>query len=126
MFGIVGWAATESARPGIACSPRRTRYSSRPQGESGRIAGAPVPYDSATSGNVGTNVPALTGTTNQGAPWRLHIGRLFMRRIISLAAILIAIVAMQGPLYAQGSAQGAILGTVTDSSGAVVPGGAVI
>jgi hypothetical protein len=48
-----------------------------------------------------------------------------MKRIVPLVAMLIAFVAVHGPLHAQGGAQGTILGTVTDSSGALIPGGVV-
>jgi hypothetical protein len=48
-----------------------------------------------------------------------------MKRIVSLFAILFAFVAAQAPLHAQGGAQGTILGTMTDASGALIPGGVV-
>lgn len=56
----------------------------------------------------------------------MRMTRRFLRILGRAAAILTAIMALQVLIYAQGGAQGTILGTMTDSSGAVIPGGAVV
>jgi len=50
----------------------------------------------------------------------------FLRAYLGVAAILAVFVTLELPIYAQGGAQGTILGTMTDSSKAVIPAGVVV